>query len=75
MYGSGGLSGLSKPLNEANDGLLRQCFVALDLDFSQVSANFTAFAAKVCCLFPIEVVADLADSKEFPFIQKLLKIF
>ena len=29
-----------------------QCFVALDLDFSQVSANFTAFA-KVCRLLYI----------------------
>ena len=58
--------------SEANDGLLRQCFVALDLDFSQVSANFTAFAK--LCLLPIEVVADLADLKEFLFRQKLLNL-
>ena len=36
--------------SEANYG--HQCFVALDLDFSQVSANFTAFA-KVCRLLYI----------------------
>ena len=41
---------LSLAASEANYG--HQCFVALDLDFSQVSANFTAFA-KVCRLLYI----------------------
>ena len=41
---------LSLTASEANYG--HQCFVALDLDFSQVSANFTAFA-KVCRLLYI----------------------
>ena len=61
---------LSLAASEANYG--HQCFVALDLDFSQVSANFTAFA-KVCrllyilyCLLLLLLIALLLMRNSFP---------